>query len=53
MIAIACDHGALALKEAVKTHLLARGLEVRDFGTDSTASCDYADFCGPAAKAVA
>ena len=53
MIAIACDHGAFALKEAVKTHLLARGLEVRDFGTDSTASCDYTDFCGPAAKSVA
>ena len=51
MISIACDHGAYALKELVKAHLVDRGLEVRDFGTDSTASCDYADFCIPAAKA--
>ena len=40
MISIACDHGAYALKELVKAHLVDRGLEVRDFGTDSTASCD-------------
>ena len=53
MISIACDNGAYALKELVKAHLVDRGLEVRDFGTDSTASCDYADFCIPAAKAVA
>ena len=32
MIALACDHGALALKEAVKRHLEARGLEYKDFG---------------------
>ncbi len=53
MIAIACDHGALALKEAVKSHLEARGLSYRDFGTDSIESCDYPDYAGPAAKAVA
>ena len=53
MIAIACDHGAYALKEAIKKHLTGRGLEVRDFGTNSTESCDYPDFAGPAAKAVA
>ena len=52
MIAIACDHGALALKEAIKKHLTERGLEYRDFGTDSLDSCDYPDFAGPAAKAV-
>ena len=53
MIAIACDHGAYALKEAIKKHLTERGLEYRDFGTNSTESCDYPDFAGPAAKAVA
>ena len=52
-IAIACDHGALELKLAVKEHLLEKGLEVCDFGTDSLASCDYPDFVAPAAKAVA
>lgn len=53
MIAIACDHGGYALKEAVKEHLLELGLEVRDFGTHSTESCDYPDYAAPAARAVA
>ena len=53
MIALACDHGAYALKETVKQHLQARGLEVKDFGTHSPDSCDYPDFVGPAAQAVA
>lgn len=53
MIAIACDHGALALKEAIKKHLTERGLEYEDFGTNSPDSCDYPDFAGPAAEAVA
>ena len=52
-ISIACDHGAVALKNAVKTHLIAQGHEVLDFGTNSTDSCDYPDFAGPAARAVA
>jgi len=52
-LAIACDHGAYALKETVKKHLLDLGHEVKDFGTNSTESCDYPDFAGPAAKAVA
>lgn len=53
MIALACDHGAYALKEAVKAHLLEKGYEVKDFGTNSTESCDYPDFAGPAALSVA
>lgn len=52
-IAIACDHGALALKNAVKAHLEKQGHEVEDFGTDTSDSCDYPDFAGPAAQAVA
>ena len=52
-IAIACDHGAYDLKEAVKAHLTAQGHELVDFGTHSKESCDYPDFAGPAAKAVA
>ena len=52
-LAIACDHGAFELKEKVKAHLLAQGHEVVDFGTHSAESCDYPDFAGPAAKAVA
>ena len=53
MIALACDHGALELKEAIKKHLDELGLSYRDFGTNSKDSCDYPDFAGPAAKSVA
>ena len=52
-IAVACDHGALDLKNKVKAHLEAAGHEVKDFGTHTLASCDYPDFAAPAAKAVA
>ena len=51
-IALGCDHGALALKEKLIPHLEAKGYEVKDFGTYSSASCDYPDFAGPAAQAV-
>lgn len=53
MIALACDHGALELKEAIKAHLEKRGLEYKDFGTYSKDSCDYPDFGAAAARAVA
>lgn len=52
-IALACDHGALSLKETVKKHLLEKGYEVKDFGTNSLDSCDYPDYAGPAAQSVA
>ena len=52
-IAIACDHGALGLKAAVKNYLQENGYEVTDFGTNTLDSCDYPDFVAPAAKAVA
>ena len=53
MIALACDHGAYDLKEALKKHLEAKGLSCKDFGCYSKESCDYADFAAPAARAVA
>ena len=52
-IAIACDHGGLALKTAVTEWLSGNGYEVVDFGTNSSASCDYPDFGVKAAEAVA
>ena len=52
-IAIACDHGALDLKNAVITHLEKQGYEVKNFGTDTLDSCDYPDYAAPAAQAVA
>ena len=53
MIAIACDHGGYTLKEAVKAHLIEKGYEVKDFGTNSRDSCDYPDYAAPAARSVA
>ena len=41
------------MKEAINAHLTQRGLEYKEFGTNSTDSCDYPDFAGPAALAVA
>ena len=52
-IALGCDHGALALKTALIPHLEKKGYEVKDFGTYTYDSCDYPDFAGAAAKAVA
>ena len=52
-IAIGCDHGALALKNKLVSHLENRGFEVKDFGTYTLDSCDYPEFAGAAAKAVA
>lgn len=52
-ISVACDHGALDLKNAIRDHLTAKGYEVVDFGTHTLDSCDYPDMIAPAAQAVA
>ena len=52
-IAIGCDHGALALKNKMVSHLEKQGHEVKDFGTYTPDSCDYPEFAAAAAKAVA
>lgn len=52
-IAIGCDHGALELKNALIAHLESRGDTVVDFGTGTPESCDYPDYAGAAARAVA
>lgn len=53
MIALACDHGAFDLKQAIMKHLAAKGLAYKDFGCYDKTSCDYPDFAAPAARAVA
>ena len=53
MIGIGSDHGVFALKEAIKKHLEERGLEYKDYGTYSDASCDYPVYGRAVAKAVA
>ena len=52
-ISIGCDHGAIDLKNIVVEHLTKKGYEVADFGTYTTASCDYPEFAEAAARAVA
>lgn len=52
-IALACDHGGLNLKNAIKNYLTEHGYEYEDFGTDDFSSCDYPDYALPAAEAVA
>lgn len=46
------DHAGYALKCRIEEYLAARNVDFKDFGTDSEASCDYADFAHPCAKAV-
>jgi len=53
MIAIGSDHGGYALKGEIIRHLEKRGLEYKDFGTYSEASCDYPIYAKAVAKAVA
>lgn len=53
MIAIGSDHGGFELKKAVMAHLDKRGLEYKDYGTYSEASCDYPDYARAVARAVA
>ena len=52
-IAIGCDHGALALKNKLVSHLEEKGYEVCDFGTHTPDSCDYPVYAAAAARAVA
>ena len=53
MIAIGSDHGGFELKEKLMEHLSERGLEYKDFGTYSSASCDYPVYAKAVARAVA
>jgi ribose 5-phosphate isomerase B len=51
-IGIGCDHAGLELKASLVQHLQERGLAVVDFGTNTSASCDYPDFAHALAGAV-
>ena len=52
-IAVACDHGGYHLKNVLMSEMVKQGYEVIDYGTYSEESCDYPDYAGKAAKAVA
>ncbi|MBQ8423880.1 MAG: ribose 5-phosphate isomerase B [Coprobacter sp.] len=51
-VGLASDHAGYELKQYVKTLLDEMGVAYVDFGTDSTASCDYPDYAHPLAVAV-
>ncbi|WP_332407470.1 ribose 5-phosphate isomerase B [Pseudolactococcus laudensis] len=51
-IAIGNDHGGVQLKQALKTHLIAKGYEVLDLGTNSVASTDYPIYGQKVSEAV-
>ena len=53
MIAIGSDHGGFELKKKLMEHLSERGLEYKDLGTYSSASCDYPVYAKAVANAVA
>jgi len=50
IVAIACDHGGFALKEALKIAL--PDVTWLDLGTNSAESVDYPDFAGKLADAI-
>lgn len=52
IIPIGADHAGFQLKERVKTHLEAKGYEVKDFGCYSEESIDYPDYAHPVAAMV-
>lgn len=51
-IAIAADHAGFEYKKAIIQFLEKEGATVKDFGTNSETSCDYADFAHPLSAAV-
>lgn len=44
MIAIGCDHGGIEMKNQIIEHFKKRGIELKDVGCYSSASCDYPEY---------
>ncbi len=53
MIALACDHAAVGMKNEIIKLLEEMGLTYKDFGTYTEESCAYPVFAARAARAVA
>ncbi len=51
-IGLGADHGGYELKEDIKKHLIQKGIEVIDYGTNSTESVDYPIYGEKVANAV-
>jgi len=50
--AVGSDHAGIELKRSLVQELEKRGFQVRDFGTNSSDSCDYPDFAHALAAAI-
>ena len=53
MIAIGCDHGGLAIKNAVINYMKENGIEYKDYGCYIDESVDYPVYAYQVAKSVA
>ena len=51
-ISIGNDHAGVAYKQAIVRQLKAKGIHVKNHGTDDKGSVDYPDFIHPVAKDV-
>ncbi len=52
LVGLASDHAGYDLKQYVKQWIESKGWQYKDFGTNSTESCDYPDYAHPLALAV-
>jgi ribose 5-phosphate isomerase B len=52
-LAVGSDHAGFQLKQALLTHLRARGHQVTDLGVSAPERCDYPDYAARVAAAVA
>ena len=51
-VGLCSDHAGYELKSIIEGYLMSQDIKTRDFGTNSTESCDYPDYAHPAAVAV-
>lgn len=51
-VGLCSDHAGYELKSIIEGYLMSQDIQTRDFGTNSTESCDYPDYAHPAAEAV-
>ena len=51
-VGLCSDHAGYELKSIIDGYLMSQDIKTRDFGTNSTESCDYPDYAHPCAEAV-
>ncbi len=51
-VGLACDHAGYEIKEFIKQYLEEKGIAYKDYGTNSTASCDYPDHAHALANGI-